>query len=167
MSDFCWRGQVFFSIFKSTKELIWTIPHTFLFESYQHFHRPHNISRYIDCVFNWTTNERIWTALHSSPEVPAASSPLSWVLQLGLIWSWHIGYRIAFRRYRRKFWWFTIIFAISGELPDAFFLRITYIFAIESDIFVALIVAVLSAMPIAISGELPGAFFCDSLIFSP
>ena len=53
------------------------------------------------------------------------------------------------------------------QTPWCIFLRITYIFAIESDIFVALIVAVLSAMPIAISGELPGAFFCESLIFSP
>ena len=59
--------------------------------------------------------------------------------------------------YFRDFW----------RTPWCIFLRITYIFAIESDIFVALIVAVLSAMPIAISGELPGAFFCESLIFSP
>ena len=59
--------------------------------------------------------------------------------------------------YFRDFW----------RTPWCIFLRITYIFAIESDIFVALIVVVLSAMPIAISGELPGPFFCESLIFSP
>ena len=39
--------------------------------------------------------------------------------------------------YFRDFW----------RTPWCIFLRITYIFAIESDIFVALIVAVLSAMP--------------------
>ena len=38
-----------------------------------------------------------------------------------LLSSLHIGYIIAFRRYRRKFWWFTIIFSISGEFPGAFF----------------------------------------------
>ena len=36
-----------------------------------------------------------------------------------VVFSIHIGYRIAFRRYRRKFWWITIIFAISGEFSGA------------------------------------------------
>ena len=47
------------------------------------------------------------------------------------------------------------------------FFVITYIFAIESDIFVALIIAVLSDLIFAIPREFPGAFFCESLIFSP
>ena len=32
---------------------------------------------------------------------------------------WHIGYRIAFLQYRRKFWWIAIIFAICGEFSSA------------------------------------------------
>ena len=32
---------------------------------------------------------------------------------------WHIGYRIAFLQYCRKFWWITIIFAICGEFSSA------------------------------------------------
>ena len=31
----------------------------------------------------------------------------------------HIGYRIAFLQYRRKFWWIAIIFAICGEFSSA------------------------------------------------
>ena len=39
-------------------------------------------------------------------------------------WSWcsymfHIGYRIAFLQYRRKFWWIAIIFAICGGFSSA------------------------------------------------
>ena len=31
----------------------------------------------------------------------------------------HIGYRIAFLQYRRKFWWIAIIFAICGKFSSA------------------------------------------------
>ena len=31
----------------------------------------------------------------------------------------HIGYRIAFLQYRRRFWWITNIFAICGEFSSA------------------------------------------------
>ena len=33
--------------------------------------------------------------------------------------AYHIGYRIAFLQYRRKFWWIAIIFAICGEFSSA------------------------------------------------
>ena len=31
----------------------------------------------------------------------------------------HIGYRIAFLQYRRKFWWIAVIFAICGKFSSA------------------------------------------------
>ena len=33
--------------------------------------------------------------------------------------SHHIGYRIAFLQYRRKFWWIAVIFAICGKFSSA------------------------------------------------
>ena len=73
------------------------------------------------CIFLWKLLKHYVTVDSISTWVTDYSPGVLLKIQ-NVIWLMgenHIGYRIAFRRYRRKFWWITIIFAISGEFAGA------------------------------------------------
>ena len=72
----------------------------------------------------WKEQKIITTSIITSLGPRPMSTSWEWSAKKTLhstqcIPSIHIGYRIAFLQYRRKFWWIAIIFAICGEFSSA------------------------------------------------